>query len=85
MDVKRVIPELKYQEGKAKSTLFVSEWPEDNPGSAPLGPLTGTTTTEKVETRARGRLVSLKIENDAIGETWRYGTLRLDAQPDGRR
>ena len=29
--------------------------------------------------------VSLKIENDAAGETWRYGTLRLDAQPDGRR
>ena len=41
--------------------------------------------TDKVDTRARGRLVSLNIENDAAGETWRYGTLRLDAQPDGRR
>jgi hypothetical protein len=29
--------------------------------------------------------VSVKIENDGTGETWRYGTLRLDAQPDGRR
>jgi hypothetical protein len=27
----------------------------------------------------------LKIENDAAGETWRYGSFRMDAQPDGRR
>jgi len=53
--------------------------------SSPLGPFTVTSTTDKVDTRARGRLVSVKIENDGTGETWRYGTLRLDAQPDGRR
>ena len=44
-----------------------------------------TNSTDKVDTRARGRLVSLKISNDAVGEAWRYGTLRVDAQPDGRR
>ena len=27
----------------------------------------------------------LEIENDAINQSWRYGTLRLDVQPDGRR
>lgn len=32
-----------------------------------------------------GRLISIKIANDAVGETWRYGTLRIDARPDGRR
>ena len=41
--------------------------------------------TDKVDTRARGRLVSVQIANTAVGESWRYGTLRLDAQPDGRR
>ena len=50
-----------------------------------LGPFTVSSTTNKVDTRARGRLVALKIENDAVGETWRYGTLRVDIQPDGRR
>jgi hypothetical protein len=29
--------------------------------------------------------VSLKIENDAVNETWRYGTLRLDIEAGGRR
>jgi len=85
MSVKRFIPDFKYQEGSAKITLFVSAFPDDVAVSSPLGPFTITTTTDKVDTRARGRLVSIKIENESIGETWRYGTLRLDAQPDGRR
>jgi hypothetical protein len=85
MSVKRFIPDFKYQEGSAKITLFVSDFPDDTPVSSPLGPFTVTSTTDKVDTRARGRLVSLRIENDSTGETWRYGTLRLDAQPDGRR
>ena len=44
-----------------------------------------TSTTDKKDTRARGRFVSVKIENDAVNESWRFGTLRLDLQPDGRR
>ena len=38
-----------------------------------------------IRDRARGRSVSLKIENDAASESWRFGTLRLDIQNDGRR
>jgi hypothetical protein len=49
------------------------------------GPFTITSSTDKVDTRVRGRQVSLKIENDAVGETWRYGTLRLDIEAGGRR
>jgi len=85
MAVRRFIPDFKYQEGNAKVTLFVSSYPDDVAVSSPLGPFTVTKTTDKVDTRARGRLVSVRIENDSTGETWRYGTLRLDAQPDGRR
>jgi len=85
MAVRRFIPDFKYQTGNAKVTLFVSSYPDDVAVSSPLGPFTVTQTTDKVDTRARGRLVSIKIENDSTGESWRYGTLRLDAQPDGRR
>ena len=76
---------LNINTGNAKVTLLVSAYPDDVAVSSPLGPFTVTSTTDKVDTRARGRLVSVKIENDGTGETWRYGTLRLDAQPDGRR
>ena len=85
MSVRRFLPDFKFQQGSAKITLFISSFPDDTPVSSPLGPFTVSSNTGKVDTRARGRLVSLKIENDSTGETWRYGTLRLDAQPDGRR
>ena len=85
MAVRRFIPDFKYQTGDAQITLFVSSYPDDVAVSSPLGPFTVTAGTDKIDTRARGRLLSVKIENDGTGETWRYGTLRLDAQPDGRR
>ena len=85
MSVSRFIPDFKFQQGNAKITLFLNDFPDNTAVSSPLGPFTVNSTTGKVDTRARGRLVSLKIENDSTGQTWRYGTLRLDAQPDGRR
>jgi len=85
MSIRRFIPDFKYLTGDGTLTIFISDYPDDTPVSSPLGPFTITSTTDKVDTRARGRLVSLKISNTSTGQNWRYGTLRLDAQPDGRR
>ena len=85
MSMKRFMPDYKFLVGNSKVTLFISDYPSDTQTGSPLGPFTITSTTDKVDTRARGRLLSLKIENDAAGETWRYGSFRMDAQPDGRR
>jgi hypothetical protein len=85
MSMRRFMPDYKFLVGNSKVTLFISDYPSDVQSGSPLGPFTITTTTDKVDTRARGRLLSLKIENDAAGETWRYGSFRMDAQPDGRR
>jgi len=91
MRVKRFIPDFKSLEGNAKITLFFRDYPansESTPSTTPpliTGPFTITSSTTKVDTRVRGRQVSLKIENDAVGETWRYGTLRLDIEAGGRR
>ena len=46
---------------------------------------TVTATTEKFDLRGRGRQANVRIESDAVGDNWRYGTLRLDVQPDGGR
>jgi hypothetical protein len=85
MSVKRFIPDFQVLTGNSKITLLLNNYPSDTAASSPLGPFTVSSSTDKIDTRARGRLVALKIENDAIGETWRYGTMRLDAKPDGRR
>jgi hypothetical protein len=90
MRVSRFIPDFKNLAGNAKVTLFFRDYPAQNSQSdanGPLitGPFTITTTTNFVSTRVRGRQVSVKIENDNLNETWRYGTLRLDIHAGGRR
>jgi hypothetical protein len=85
MSMKRFIPDFKVLTGNSKITLLLNNYPSDTASSSPLGPFTITSSTDKVDTRARGRLLAIKIENDAVGETWRYGTLRVDIKPDGRR
>jgi len=85
MSVKRFIPDFKYLRGNSTVTLFLNDYPDNAPIGSPLGPFTITSTTDKIDTRARGRLVAIQIANTSTGEAWRYGTFRLDAQPDGRR
>jgi hypothetical protein len=90
MRVSRFIPDFKNLDGNAKITLFFRDYPaeteqSDSDGPLITGPFTITTTTNFVSTRVRGRQVSIKIENDAVNESWRYGTLRLDIHAGGRR
>lgn len=44
-----------------------------------------TPTTEQFFLRLRGRQMTLRIESDTIGTTWRLGSPRVDIRPDGRR
>jgi hypothetical protein len=85
MSMNRFIPDFQVLTGNSKVTLLLNDYPNNTASSSPLGPFTITSSTDKVDTRARGRLLSIKIANDAVGETWRYGTLRVDIKPDGRR
>ena len=90
MRVSRFIPDFKNLSGNAKVTMFFTNYPatdsqSSSSGSLITGPFTVSTTTNFVSTRVRGRQVSLKIENENLNETWRYGTLRLDIHAGGRR
>ena len=46
---------------------------------------TVTPTTTKIDTRGRARQANIVISSTAIGDKWRFGTLRLDVKPDGGR
>ena len=83
--VRRFVPDFKNLEGNAKVTLAVKRYPQQNDTVTSLSPFTINASTDKKDTRARGRFVNLKIENDSVSESWRFGTFRLDIQPDGRR
>ena len=85
MKMRRFVPDFKSLAGNAKVTLGVKRYPQENQTNTALSPFTINSSTIKKDTRARGRYINIKIENDTTSESWRFGTLKLDVQPDGRR
>lgn len=83
--MKRFIPDFKDQQGDLVVNLLLRPFPQATASPSSLDPYPITPTTEKVDTRARGRQISVKITSDEIDTKWRYGTLRVDVQPDGFR
>jgi hypothetical protein len=85
MKMRRFVPDFKSLQGNAKVTLGVKRYPQETQTNTALSPFTISSRTIKKDTRARGRYINIKIENDTSSESWRFGTLKLDVQPDGRR
>ena len=85
MKIRRVIPDFLSQTGDARITLNLRDFPNDTQASSTLGPFTVTSGTQKIDTRARARSISLKIDNTGASQFWKLGTFRIDYQPDGRR
>jgi hypothetical protein len=85
MRISRFLPDFKNLQGNAIITINLKDFPTDSDSSSQLGPFTINSSTKKVDTRARGRLANLKIQNSSTDETWRFGTFRADINPDGRR
>ena len=85
MSIRRFVPDFKILTGDAKISILLKDFPVDTETSSPLGPFTINSSTKKVDTRARARFASLKVENTSVNQSWRYGTFRADTQPDGQR
>jgi hypothetical protein len=85
MKIRRVIPDFLTQTGDARITLNLRDFPNDTSASSTLGPFTVSSGTQKIDTRARARSISLKIDNTSTSQFWKLGTFRIDYQPDGRR
>jgi hypothetical protein len=85
MKIRRFVPDFLSQTGNTQVTLQLRNYPNDSQASSALGPFTISSSTSKVDTRARARAVSLKIANTTTSQSWKLGTFRLDIQPDGRR
>ena len=85
MLMSRFIPDFKNQLGNLTVRLRLRAYPQASVVPSSLDPYTVTPTTQKIDTRARGRQISLTIESTAADTNWRYGTMRVDIQPDGLR
>ena len=85
MRVSRIIPDFINQQGNSIIQLDLRNYPSDTAASSSLGPFTISSSTTKVDTRARARSIALTISNTAVDTSWKLGTFRLDIHAGGRR
>ena len=85
MRISRIIPDFISQQGNTIVQLDLRNYPNNTAASSPLGPFTITSSTDKVDTRARARSIALTISNTAVDTNWKLGTFRLDIHAGGRR
>lgn len=96
MMVNRILPDLTFDGSTASSpaakfTVKSRDFSGNNFTESPSGSAVRTATTpveqftEKVDLRARGRQMAIRVEKDTVGVRWRLGSPRLDARADGRR
>ena len=85
MRISRVIPDFISQQGNTIVQLDLRNYPNNAAASSPLGPFTITSSTEKIDTRARARAIALTVSNTAVDTNWKLGTFRLDIHAGGRR
>ena len=67
------------------NSTYQQDLKDESEASSTLGPFTISSSSTKIDTRARAREISLKVENTSTSQFWKLGTFRLDIQPDGRR
>ena len=96
MLVNRIIPDLTFDGSStsnpaAKFTVKSRDFSGDSFTESASGSAIRTATspveqyTDKIDLRARGRQMAIRVEKDAVGVKWRLGAPRIDVRPDGRR
>ena len=86
MFLNRVIPDFNLSDGNLTFSIKTKDFPESSTSrEKPNPPHTVTNSTAKIDMRARGRQGRVRVSCNAAGTSWKWGSIRLAIQPDGRR
>ena len=86
MFLSRVIPDFTINDGSLSFSIKTKDFPESGTArEKPIPPHTVTEDTTKIDLRARGRQGRVRVSCNSTGTSWRWGSIRLAIQPDGRR
>lgn len=88
--IKRILPDFTLSdEGVVQITVYVADTLAPVPGAAypvrQYGPYEVTNETPYIIVRARGRVMQLLVESQALNTFWRYGSPIAEIQRDGSR
>lgn len=81
--IDKIIPDFKNQVGNATITLRTRDYPNDTKYETTN--VVANSTTRYNSVRARGRQVAIRLQTNDIGDNWRFGTLRVNVNADGKR
>ena len=83
MFLNRIIPDYRFDAGEeVEMYIKVKEYPSDE--FKIKGPFAINSNTQKVDFRARGRQASVRVSATNTGG-WKWGSVRMAIQPDGKR
>ena len=86
MFLSRVIPDFTISDGSLNFSIKTQDFPESNTSrEKPSPPHSVTNNTTKIDMRARGRQGRVRVSCNSAGTSWRWGSIRLAIQPDGKR
>ena len=80
--IQRMIPDVTIT-GTLNTFVKTRKSPADSQTSKGAFPITSS--TKRINPRAKGRQFAVRFESTAVDTDWRLGATRLDLQPDGER
>jgi hypothetical protein len=83
MFIDKLIPNFEINQGSINFSVNTRMYP-DGPVTE-KGPYPINDSTQKVDMRARGRQLNVRVSTSELGTYWRWGSLRLAIQKDGAR
>ena len=86
MFLSRVIPDFTINDGALTFSIKTKDFPESSTETEkPAPPHTVSNSTVKIDMRARGRQGRVRVSCNSANTSWRWGSIRLAIQPDGKR
>ena len=86
MFLNRVIPDFDLSDGSLTFSIKTKDFPESSTvREKPSPPHTVTNNTAKIDMRARGRQGRVRVSCNSTNTSWKWGSIRLAIQPDGKR
>jgi hypothetical protein len=79
----RILPDFEGQTGSVDFDVYLKSFP--NSTEVHKGTYTAAPNTEKIDLRAKGRLMKVKLSASSSPSFWRLGSLRADIKPSGER
>ena len=83
MFMNKIVPDYTINQGSIKFSINTKTYPAGP--TTEKGPFVISNSTQKIDFRARGRQANIRVSTSDIGTSWKWGSVRLGLQPDGKR